>query len=271
MGSISWPLTVERPAFVRLRPMEPVTLLMLAVLGLIGGALSGLIGVGGGIFFVPALILVMGYDIRQAVAVSLVIVIFSSLSGTLRNLGGEDRLDPKLTAVLSATVAPAALLGVAISRVSPDRLVEVMFALLLLGIVYPTIRGSSASEGSQGRLKLPVAVVLAAGVVIGALSGLVGVGGGILMVPLMVLGLGVRPKVAIATSLAVAFFTGVVGTAGYVATGFDEFSSLPTLIIGSIVGAWASVKIRHRMPDRALRIIFALFMVGVALQLLFSG
>lgn len=251
--------------------MDPVTLSLLALLGLIGGALSGLIGVGGGIFFVPALILVMGYDIRHAVAVSLVIVIFSSLSGTIRNIGGEDRLNTRLTVMLSATVAPAALLGVAISRVSPERLVEVVFALLLLAMAYPTGKGSSASENAQGLLKLPVLVVIVAGIAIGALSGLVGVGGGILMVPLMVLALGVRPKVAIATSLAVAFFTGLVGTAGYVATGFDDFSSLPPLILGSIVGAWASVKVRHRTPDGALRLIFAAFMVLVAFQLLLGG
>lgn len=180
-------------------------------------------------------------------------------------------MDPRVTVLLSATVAPAALIGVAVSRMSPERLVEVVFALLLLAIVYPTGRGASAGEEARGRYKLPLVVVSIVGMCIGALSGLVGVGGGILMVPLMVLGMGLRPKVAIATSLAVAFFTGVVGAAGYIATGFGDFSSLPPLVAGSIVGAWFSVRLRERTPDRALRIIFAVFMLVVALQLLLNS
>lgn len=58
-----------------------------------------------------------------------------------------------------------------------------------------------------------------------------------LTVPLMMLGLGLRPKAAIPTSLAIAFVAGIVGAAGYIATGFDRLWSLPPLILGSIVGA----------------------------------
>jgi uncharacterized membrane protein YfcA len=244
-------------------------LLIFGVLGIIGGLLSGLAGVGGGVFFVPALMYVAGWNIKDAVAASLVIIIFSALSGTLRNVrSSENPINWNVTALLSATVAPCALIGVAISRVSPDRFVEIAFAVLLLGIAYPTARGRSRSSGT-GR-KIPTALVLIAGAGIGALSGLVGVGGGVLMVPLMMLGLGLRPKVAIPTSLAVTFFTGIVGATGYVMTGFDRLSSVPPLIVGSIVGAWISVRLRDRTPDKILRIGFALLMVIVALRLIFE-
>jgi uncharacterized protein len=108
------------------------------------------------------------------------------------------------------------------------------------------------------------------GVIGGLLSVLAGVGGGVLMVPVMMLGLGLRPKVAIPTSLAVTFFTGIVGAAGYIATGFDRLWSLPPLIVGSIVGAWLSVRLRDRTPDRALRAGFALLMVVIAVRLVFE-
>lgn len=245
--------------------MDPVQLLILGVLGLVGGVLSGLIGVGGGIFFVPALIFTMGWDIKEAVAVSLVIIIFSSLSGTLRNLRTDDQIDWRAAAILAATVAPSALIGVAISRVSPSVLVEVVFAIILLLLAYPTARGELNFGES---VKIPTPLVIAAGVVIGALSGLVGVGGGVLMVPLMVLGLGIGTKAAIATSLAITFCTGVVGSIGYIATGFDEFASLPPLVIGSIVGAWVGVHLRVITPERALRVVFAGFMVAVAVRIL---
>lgn len=243
-------------------------LLILALLGLIGGVLSGLIGVGGGIFFVPALIFVMGWDIKEAVAVSLVIIIFSSLSGTIRNLSTDDQISWRAVAILAATVAPSALIGVAISRISPSVLVEVVFAIILLLLAYPTARGDLNLGYS---VKIPTILVIVAGMIIGTLSGLVGVGGGVLMVPLMVLGLGLRTKVAVATSLAITFFTGVVGSIGYIATGFDEFASLPPLVIGSIVGAWLGVRLRVHTPDKALRIVFAGFMVLVAIRILTSA
>lgn len=245
-----------------------VWLLIFGLLGVIGGLLSGLAGVGGGVFFVPALIYVAGWRITDAVAASLVIIIFSSLSGTLRNFRSENAIDWRVTALFSATVAPCALIGVAISRISPERVVEVVFAILLLSLAYPTARGGSQAPGSGRRISTPL--LLLAGGGIGALSGLVGVGGGVLMVPLMMLGLGLRPKVAIPTSLAVTFFTGIMGAAGYIATGFDRLWSLPPLIVGSIAGAWLSVHLRDRTPDRALRTGFALLMVVIAVRLIFE-
>lgn len=248
--------------------MDLFQLLILGSLGLVGGVLSGLIGVGGGIFFVPALIFVMGWDIKEAVAVSLVIIIFSSLSGTIRNLRTDDPINWRAATILATTVAPSALIGVAISRISPSILVEVVFAIILLLLVYPTARGALNLGQS---IKIPTVLVIAAGIIIGTLSGLVGVGGGVLMVPLMVLGLGLRTKVAIATSLVITFCTGVVGSIGYIATGFDQFASLPPLVIGSIVGAWLGVRLRVHTPDKALRVVFAGFMVAVAIRILTSA
>ena len=248
--------------------MDLTQILILVIVGLVGGTLSGLIGVGGGIFFVPALIYTMGWGIKEAVAVSLVIIIFSSLSGTIRNLRSETPINRRAALILALTVSPAALIGVAISRISPESVIEVVFAVLLLALAYPTAKGKSDYDPSQGNL--PGFVVPVAGVGIGALSGLVGVGGGVLMVPLMILGLKVPPKSAIATSLVITFFTGIIGASGYIATGFDQFGSLPPLIIGSMCGAWIGVRLRDLTPDNALRIGFAIFMVIVAIRLLMN-
>jgi len=242
--------------------MELSQLLLLAVLGVCGGALSGLVGVGGGIVFVPALLYVAGWDITEAVAASLAIIVFSSLSGTVRNARSEDPVSWRTAGILSLTVAPSTLIGVGVSRVSPDVVVELAFAALLLALAYPTAKGRS--EGASGDRKIPVALVLVAGVGIGALSGLVGVGGGVLMVPLMVLGMGLNTKTAISTSLAVVLSAGLVGALGYIAVGVVDLAELPPLIAGAIVGAWIGVRLRDPLPDRALRVGFAGFMVVTA-------
>ncbi len=145
-------------------------------------------------------------------------------------------------------------------------MVRVVFAGVLLALAYPTARGGVGTP--EGERKIPVSLVLLAGVGIGTLSGLVGVGGGVVMVPLMVLGLGLSTKRAASTSLAVILFTGLVASIGYIATGFSDLLSLPPLVVGSIVGAWLGVRLRDRLPERTIRLGFAGFMVLIALRTL---
>ena len=111
-------------------------------------------------------------------------------------------------------------------------------------------------------------LVLLAGVCIGALAGLVGIGGGVVLVPLLTLGFGLRTKQAISTSLAVVLFTGIVASIGYIVGGFSDLVSLPPLILGSMVGAWCGVRLRERLPESTVRLGFAAFMVITALRIL---
>lgn len=248
--------------------MDLFQLLFLGVVGVVGGLLAGLVGVGGGIVFVPGLVYVAGWNIKEAVAASLVIIIFASITGTIRNARSEDPVNWRVAALLSLAVAPASLIGVAISRVSSDTVVEIVFSVILLLLAYPTARGRPDFDESK---KIPVFWVFVAGIFIGALSGLVGVGGGVVMVPLMVLGMGIGTKRAVSTSLAVIMFTGVVGSIGYIATGFrdpEQLLSLPPLIVGSMIGAWIGVKIRDPLPENVVRVGFAVFMALTAIRLL---
>jgi uncharacterized protein len=242
--------------------------LFLGAFGVVGGMLSGLVGVGGGIIFVPGLLYVGGWRIQDAVAASLVIIIFSSLSGTLRNARSADPVNWRAAGLLSLAVAPSSLIGVFISRVSPEVVVKAAFATLLIALAYPTARGGGQYDSDRKDIPLPL--VFLAGIFVGALSGLVGVGGGVVLVPLMVLGMGLTTKRAISTSLAVVMFTGLVGAAGYVATGFrdvQDLLSLPPLIIGSVIGAPLGVRVRDWLPESMVRIGFGVFMVIVALRL----
>ena len=247
--------------------MDYLEFLFLGVIGVIGGMLSGLVGVGGGIVFVPGLLYAGGWRIQEAVAASLVIIIFSSLSGTIRNARSNDPVNWRVAALLSLAVAPSSLIGVLISRVSPEIVVKVAFATLLIALAYPTARGGGDYDNGK---HIPLPLVFLAGIFIGTVSGLVGVGGGVLMVPLMVLGMGLTTKGAVSTSLAVVMFTGIVGAAGYVATGFrdaQQLLGLPPLIIGSVIGAPIGVRTRDWLPESAVRIGFGVFMVIVALHL----
>src|SRR5918997_2255397 len=105
--------------------MEDVSqLLLLAILGLLGGMLAGPVGVGGATIFVPTLVYVAGWGIKDAVAASLVITVFSSLSGTIRNAWSEDPAAWGVAALLASVVAPASLIGVFVNNASPQEVVQ---------------------------------------------------------------------------------------------------------------------------------------------------
>jgi uncharacterized membrane protein YfcA len=246
--------------------MEAWQLLILTLLGLVGGALSGLVGIGGAAVFVPSLVYVAGWDIKEAVGASLVITVFTALSGTMRGIRSENPVSWRTFALLSCVVAPSTLVGVAISRFSPETLVQLVFATFLIFLAWPTARGRS--QPSEDARNLHPTLVLLGGIGIGILAGLTGIGGAALMIPLIVLGFGLRFKTAIATSLAINFLTGIAGAAGYIVTGVVQLGNLPTLIVGAVFGAWLGVGFRDRIPEIFLRRGFALLMVFVAVRII---
>ena len=248
--------------------MDLLELLILGLAGLFGGVLAGLFGVGGGAVFVPALVYAAGWKIGEAAAASLVIIVFSALSGTLRSVRGEAPVDWRTAAIFSSVVAPSALIGVAVSRFAPEVVTQLVFAGFLLALAYPTARSGSRYRENIRTSRIPLPLTLLGGVVAGTLAGLIGIGGAALTVPLMIWGFGLPPKTAVSTSLAVTLFIGIVGAAGYIVAGFDRLSGLPPLIVGSMLGAWAGVRIRERLPEIVLQRAFAAFMVLVAVRVL---
>jgi uncharacterized membrane protein YfcA len=246
--------------------------LILGLAGLFGGVLAGLFGVGGGTVFVPALVYGAGWSIGEAVAASLVVIVFSALSGTLRSMRSEVPADWKAAALLSLTVAPSSLIGVAASSFFSETLTQLVFAGFLLALAYPTARsGKRYREGIRGSSGSHLAVALLGGIAAGALAGLIGIGGAVMTVPLMIFGLGLNPKTAISTSLIITLSVGVVGAAGYIAAGFDRLSSLPPLILGSMIGAWPGVRLRERLPETVLQRAFAAYMIVVAVLMIFDA
>jgi len=248
--------------------VDLLELLILSLAGLFGGVLAGLFGVGGGAVFVPALVYAAGWKIGEAAAASLIIIVFSALSGTLRNMRGEAPVDWRAAAIFSSVVAPSALIGVAVSRFAPEVVTQLVFAGFLLALAYPTARSGSRYRENIGTSRIPLALTLLGGVGAGTLAGLIGIGGAALTVPLLIWGFGLPPKTAVSTSLAVTLFIGIVGAAGYIVAGFDRLSGLPPLIVGSMLGAWAGVRIRERLPEVVLQRAFAAFMVLVAVRVL---
>jgi uncharacterized protein len=246
--------------------VDLLELVILGLAGLFGGVLAGLFGVGGGTVFVPALVYTAGWNIREAVAASLIIIVFSALSGTLRSMRSEVPVNWRAAALFSLTVAPSSLIGVVASNFFSETLTQLVFAGFLLALAYPTARsGKRYREGVGGSSGTHLALALLGGIGTGALAGLIGIGGAVLTVPLLIFGFGLDPKTAISTSLVVTLLVGILGAAGYFAAGFERLSGLPPLIVGSMLGAWPGVRIRERLGETLLQRAFAAYMVIVAI------
>ncbi|WP_126227694.1 sulfite exporter TauE/SafE family protein [Burkholderia ambifaria] len=207
-------------------------MLISLILGALVGAVLGLTGAGGGILAVPALVVGMGWPMQQATPVALVAVAGSAAIGALE--GFRRRLVRYRAALLMAAAGvPLTTLGVRLARVIPQRTLLTLFALtmlvvaarLLLQALRPATVGSPASSLCVGRVNpntgriswsWPAGLALAStGAVTGLMTGLLGVGGGFVIVPMLRKFTDVSMHGIVATSLMV---IALVGTGGVFAT-----------------------------------------------------
>ena len=183
-----------------------MTVVITLVLGAVIGVLLGLLGAGGSILAVPALVYALGVGVEQAIPMSLIVVAVASAVGVLPRLRAG-QVQWRLAAVFAVVGVPAALLGSAIGESLPQRVLLVGFAVLMIvaGIRMLTDSadaGTACTVGDGGvnwRRCAPRSIP--AGFAVGLLTGLFGVGGGFVIIPALVLLLGVPMSIAIGTSL----------------------------------------------------------------------
>ena len=243
------------------------TLLVVLALGLVIGALLGLLGGGGSILAVPALVYGAGLPLAEAVPTSLLVVGISSAAAVLPRLR---QVQWRLAAIFAATGAAAAFAGTAINRLLDPSLVLIGFAAVMVVAALRMLRSSDDLGGScalpgggvNWRSCLPKAA--ASGVVVGLLTGLFGVGGGFLIIPALTLLLGLPMATATATSLVVIVAN---SAAAFTAHLGDTTINLPiaaAFTAAAILGSLAAGRLAHRLPSRRVRRWFAYLVLVVA-------
>jgi uncharacterized membrane protein YfcA len=255
--------------------------------GALAGGLGALLGIGGGVFLVPFLTLALGLPIRQALAASLVTVIATStaVSGANRHLINE-----RLGLVLeTATVTGSLVGGLTAAALSPSTL-HLIFAVCTFGIamvmlsrldtrnvIFDTsvdtgVLGGRYHDEETGRgvvyrvKRVPLALV--GSFVAGNLSTLLGIGGGIMKVPLLNAFCGVPIRPAAATS---AFMIGVTATSGAVIY-FGRGALVPlvaaTAVLGVRVGSGIGFRLSAAVPARRIKQLMAAVLVLVSALML---
>lgn len=236
------------------------------------GAFSGLLGVGGGILLVPFLVLVRSFNQKRAQATSLVMVACAALFGALTYaLDGQVMWLPAL--LLLAGGFLGSLVGSHLVVRSPNHVLQGAFAVLMVVVaVYLLIGAPDASDADVVEISIAVAAGYAmAGLVMGILSALFGIGGGIVLIPILVGLFGYSQQLAAGTSLAVMCVVALVGAVRLTSPGLTDWRSGLTFGIASIPGALVGAAIALALPGNYLRGIFAVVMAGLGVRMLMQS
>jgi uncharacterized protein len=238
-----------------------------AGVGALAGLLAGLFGVGGGILIVPGLVLLLRMEQRRAHGTSLAAIIPIAASGIL-GFALRDSVDWVAAALLSVGAMAGALLGTrALQRLRP-RALRIGFALFLLATAVRLLLETPEAIG-RGSLDPPMVVgLLVLGVVAGTLAGLFGVGGGILIIPVLVLLFAVPDAVAKGTSLVVILPTALVGTARNFVYGNADLPLATATGLSGVVTAYLGSQVAVRLDPRVSAVLFAILLVAVAIRML---
>ena len=237
-----------------------------AVLGAAIGVLLGLLGSGGSILAVPALVYGAGMPLQEAIPGSLVIVGLSSLTALLPR---ARTVNWRIAVVFGLSGAGTAFAGAAVNRLLPEPVVLAGFAVLMAVAGWrmlraaPKLGGDCALPGGGVNWRGCLPKSIAAGAAVGFLTGLFGVGGGFLIVPALVLLLGIPMAQATATSLAVIVANSAAGLAAHAEPDAD-WGLIAVFAVAAVLGSLAAARYARRVPVERLRRWFALFVMAVA-------
>ncbi|HBL16309.1 MAG TPA: hypothetical protein DD417_05995 [Elusimicrobia bacterium] len=266
--------------------------MVFVAVGVAGGFLGSLVGLGGGVFIVPLIVLFMGVPIHQAVAASLVAIVASSTASTIGYLR-DDYSNIRLGLTLeTATTLGAVSGGLTAHAVSREALSALFGVVLALGAVYLFFRRGEteggAAEGSDtgrwgGRYddrhskrevryrvrRLPAG--LAASFIAGNLSGLLGFGGGPIQIPVMTAAMGIPMKAAAATSNFMIGVTACASAVIYYAHGTIVPSLTVPLVLGVTAGAFFGSRLAPRVRGRHLTAGLAVILLLLSIQMLLAA
>jgi len=272
--------------------VTPALALIIFAAGTIAGGLGALLGIGGGIFLVPFLNLGLNFPITAAAAIALTTVIATS-SSVSAGRAGKQLINMRLGMLLEVATAGGSLLGGLTAQMLAPATVQKLFGIVtaIVAVIMvsrlrkrnvildpdadPGLLGGRYHEDESGgtvtyRVKrLPLAFVTS--FLAGNVSSLLGIGGGVIKVPVLNAWCGVPLRAAAATS---AFMIGVTATAGAVIY-YGHGQLIPSLaaaaVLGVQLGAWGGLRFGSRAPVKWLKVLMACVLVVVSVLMFVRG
>ncbi|WP_303906669.1 sulfite exporter TauE/SafE family protein [Thiohalomonas denitrificans] len=246
------------------------------IAGLVTGIVLGIFGSGGSIITTPALLYLLDVEPKSAIAMSLGIVALTATITALQHWF-KGNVNLKITAVFGLFGIVGTYAGARLGVITPVVVQLSIFALVMYAAAWRMLKpaqphrsvSAAATEAAEicsgGRCLAHVAVH---GIVVGALTGLVGVGGGFLIVPALVLLSRLPMKQAIGTSLAIVSIKSYAGFAGYMGDVPIDYGLMAVFTAVAIAGSVVGTHFAHRISGDALKRGFAVFLMLVATYIL---
>jgi uncharacterized protein len=258
------------------------------VVAAVVGVLGSMLGIGGGVLIIPILTLFMGVPIKTAIGASLISVIAASSAASAVYVG-HGMTHTRLGMILEVATTLGALAGGITAVLISPRLLEGLFCLVLVYVVISLRRLPKSGDGSAptglldtsyldpftgrevsyGIHHLPAG--FAASFVAGNVSGLLGVGGGIIKVPIMALVMGIPLKAAIATSNFMIGVTAATSAVVYYARGYIDPGITVLTALGVLLGAQLGPRLGNRARTHTLKLIFQGLLLFFAIQMLWKA
>jgi uncharacterized protein len=242
----------------------------LVLAGVVGLAL-GLLGGGGSILAVPIFVYVLGYEAKVAIAMSLGVVGFTSLAAAVGHWRSGN-VDLRVAAVFGSVAMAGTYAGARLAAFVSGSFQLGLFAAVMLASAFFMFRGSSprlASAPEPGPMS--IGLIVGEGLLVGVLTGLVGVGGGFLIVPALVLLGKVPMRVAIGTSLVVIALKSAAGFAGYLGQVEVPWMFMGAFAAVATAGAVGGSHVIRFVPQHALRRSFAALLVVMGTLILYQN
>ncbi|GAB4320142.1 MAG: sulfite exporter TauE/SafE family protein [Candidatus Zixiibacteriota bacterium] len=241
----------------------------LLALGLLAGVFGGALGLGGGFLLVPVFHTVFGWPLIQSVAVSQCCILASSLSATRQYLV-RDLVDLRLGVLMGSTTIIGAAVGAAVAARLPGGLLLILFTLITLYAGIRMWRRAAAQRNDQEavtrhRSRMGIAVSYSG--LVGFAAATLGIGGGVLQVPIMHTYLGESIRRATATSAFIIGLTASTSAAIYYRQDVLVLEKAVIVALGVLVGAYIGAANQHRIPTVALRRAMAVVLFAVTLRM----
>ncbi|MFF9505021.1 sulfite exporter TauE/SafE family protein [Streptomyces sp. NPDC014656] len=237
-----------------------MTVLVVAASLLVGVSL-GVLGGGGSILTVPILVYLAGQDTKEAIATSLFVVGVTSLAALIPHARAH-RVRWRTGLLFGAFSMAGAYGGGRLAAHVPGTALLIAFALMMLATAFAMLRRPRAAREPKARHGEPTVKRIAAeGLAVGAVTGLVGSGGGFLVVPALALLGGLPLGTAVGTSLLVIAMNSFAGLAGHLSGASPDRGLALTVTAAAVLGSLAGARLAGRIPQRVLRRAFGWFVV----------
>jgi uncharacterized membrane protein YfcA len=242
---------------------------ILVALGLGVGAFGTLVGAGGGFVLTPILLLLYPHDSAQTLTgISLVVVFFNAASGSLA-YARQRRIDYRSGSAFALATVPGAIGGALLVGLAPRRVFDRVIAAVLAALAAWLVLGREAAEPPARNVALRRGIAYS--LVVGFVSSFLGIGGGVIHVPLLVRALGFPTHVATATShFVLAIMAGSASITHVLAGSFHHGHGLrraAALSVGVVAGAQVGAHASLRVGGRSIQLLLALALTALAIRL----